>query len=872
MGVPHDLGGVPPEVLARHKDWPVRLEVALNPGMLPKALIGLSHDEHEYVRAGVAANPSAPAGVLAGLAADTSPQVRASVAGNPSAAADLLVVLSGDGEALVRASVAGNVNTPPQVLGRLAEDPDASVRQQAAGNSSSPAGTLAALASDEQWEVRQRAAGDTSTSADVLARLAGDRKWEVRHAVAANPHCAPDTLRLLAGDKSWKVRQRVADALGYRYLTGGEACGPVVLERLAADEQWQVRCEVARHPGAPPQVLAELVEDVSERVRQAVAANRAAPPDALAAAAADGNWGVRGEAAHNPETPPRALAGLLDEGTLWSRAGAVTGIGRHVLGSVLQELLPAGLAVVRAPRVRRPEASRFPGPLVPDLAVTGADTLPQPYGLLDPATVRLAVGIVPSGHGKADNPALLAGHAEARLPHVWRVEVDGDPVICVFRLEQGSYQLVASARPGQLLAVSEPFPISVDLTGLQQRLAGWLTPASEPAGPAMAPDGPAGRRGKRAEVLARQAISGSAAARQEAAASHDTPPAILAELAGDANWHVRRKAASNASTPPGALDALAGDPQWHVRFVIARNPHTPEHRLAVLASDERWEVRRAVASRWPIPTALLEILARDSYREVRCAVASSPAPPQALRILAADTYRQVRREVAANPATPPDVLAQLAADDTEGASVSDDPHLAGTSSLQAAFSERMKETVRQRVAKNPSTPSEVLAGLLLDADTRVRSYANAQLVWRNLISVLKESLPPGLVLLDRPSIRRDEWRVFIPDAAIVEEADVPASRTDRLAAEAVRLAVIIVSSSPQAALSAKPSPDPMANVDHIWQIQLDAGPVMSVYHRAGDTYVQTAFARPGQRLTLERPFPIHLDPADLMPSAPDRGA
>lgn len=822
MGVPHDLGDVLPEAPTGHEDWGVRLDAALDPGTPLEALTCLSRDEHEYVRAGAAANPSAPAGVLAGLAADASPGVRASVAGNPAAAADLLVVLSGDGDALVRASAAGNVSTPPEILGRLARDPDASVRAQAAGNSSSPAGTLTVLASDGRWEVRRRAAGETSAPVDVLARLAGDRKWEVRHEVAANPGCAPDTLHLLAGDKSWKVRQRVASALGSRYLADGEVSGFAVLERLAADEQWQVRCEAARHPGAPPQVLAGLAEDISERVRRAVADNRAAPPDALAALAADGHWDVLSAAARNPETPPGALAGLLDQSRPWLRTSAVTGIGRHMLGSVLAELLPAGLAVLRAPLVRRREASMWPGPLVLDLAVAGPDALPQPYGLLDPAVVRLAVEIVPPGDGSAGNPALLARHAEAGLAHVWRVEVEGAPIICVFRLEQGTYQLVASARPGQLLAVTEPFPVTVDLTGLRQRLARWLSPADEPARPAMAPEGPAGSQGKRAEVLARQAASSSAAARQEAAASHDTPPAILAELAGDGNWHVRRKAAGNGGTPPAALDTLAGDPQWHVRFVAARNSHTPQHRLADLAGDERWEVRRAVASRQAVPAALLETLTSDPYREVRCVVASRPAPPQALRILAADPYQQVRREVAANPAAPP----------------------------------------------------EVLAGLLLDADPRVSAYANAQLVWRSLTSVLKESLPPGLALVDRPSIQRDEWSVFMPDAAVVEEADMPASRTDRLAPEAVQLAVTTTWpwQSPQAAPSAEPSPRPMANVDYLWQIQLEAAPVISVYHRTADTYLQTASARPGQQLTLDKPFPIHLDPADLMPPASDRGA
>ena len=283
-------------------------------------------------------------------------------------------------------------------------------------------------------------------------------------------------------------------------------------------------------------------------------------------------------------------------------------------------------------------------------------------------------------------------------------------------------------------------------------------------------------------------------------------------------------------------------------------------------------MRRAVASRWSAPQELLDSLAHDPYREVRCAVASRPASPQALRALAADPYRQVRREVAANPSAPPEVLAQLASDDTEGAPVSDDPHLAGSRRWQASlsdFSEQAKESVRQRVARNPNTPAEVLAGMLGDRDPRVRSSASAQLVWRKLMTALEQAAPPGLVLVRRPLVRRDEWGVFVPDAAVVEQSEVPASRADRLDPATVRLAVTIAWPwSPATPMTQPTTPDVTAGVHHLWRVEVEDGPVISVLRLAGNAYLQVASARPGQPLALDEPFPTCLDPASLQPPAP----
>lgn len=163
--------------------------------------------------------------------------------------------------------------------------------------------------------------------------------------------------------------------------------------------------------------------------------------------------------------------------------------------------------------------------------------------------------------------------------------------------------------------------------------------------------------------------------------------------------------------------------------------------------------------------------------------------------------------------------------------------------------------MRQRVAKNPNTPADVLTRLAADGDPRVRTYATAQLIWRNLMTILEKSVPRGLVLVRRPLIQRDEWSVLTPDAAVVGKADAPASSTGRLDPAAVRLAVTIAWPWSQASPAAAPDPHRMAGIDCLWQIEPEDGPVISVHHLTGSAYQQIASARPGQPLTLDVPRP-----------------
>lgn len=129
------------------------------------------------------------------------------------------------------------------------------------------------------------------------------------------------------------------------------------------------------------------------------------------------------------------------------------------LAAVLKASLPKGLVVVEAVGVRLANHTVF----IPDVVVAErAAALANRSGTLDASVVRLVVEIVSPGSGTMDRltkPALLA---QAGVPSYWRAEPEEGPDVHAFSLEGDHYVEVASARPGELLVVSFPAPLSLD--------------------------------------------------------------------------------------------------------------------------------------------------------------------------------------------------------------------------------------------------------------------------------------------------------------------------------------------------------------------------------------------------------------------------
>jgi Uma2 family endonuclease len=134
------------------------------------------------------------------------------------------------------------------------------------------------------------------------------------------------------------------------------------------------------------------------------------------------------------------------------------------LASALLAAVTPGLMVVEGAGVRLPDNTMF----IPDILVVAREVgLKDRSGIVDPSAVALAVEIVSPGSKTTDRLTKPALYAQAGIPLFWRVELEGGPAIFAYRLEQGRYVEVGSARPGKRLVVDEPFPISVDPAALQ---------------------------------------------------------------------------------------------------------------------------------------------------------------------------------------------------------------------------------------------------------------------------------------------------------------------------------------------------------------------------------------------------------------------
>jgi len=100
-----------------------------------------------------------------------------------------------------------------------------------------------------------------------------------------------------------------------------------------------------------------------------------------------------------------------------------------------------------------------------------------------------------------------------------------------------------------------------------------------------------------------------------------------------------------------------------VRTAIARRPGAPEWALTALAADPSPLVRAEVALRTDLPAEVVEALAdpgRERDRTVLRRMARHPALGRRAWLLAALNDLVVQRQLARNPSTPSEVLTWLA--------------------------------------------------------------------------------------------------------------------------------------------------------------------------------------------------------------------
>jgi Uma2 family endonuclease len=135
-----------------------------------------------------------------------------------------------------------------------------------------------------------------------------------------------------------------------------------------------------------------------------------------------------------------------------------------------------------------------------------------------------------------------------------------------------------------------------------------------------------------------------------------------------------------------------------------------------------------------------------------------------------------------------------------------------------------------------------------------------------LFGALLAAETPELMVVQEIGIRLPEETMFIPDILVARRDVAKANTSGILEAADVVLAVEIV--SPGSRIMdrlTKPAVYAAAGIASFWRVELDDGPVIVAYRLEQGRYVETGAARPGERLVVNEPFAVSIDPADLHP-------
>ncbi len=188
-------------------------------------------------------------------------------------------------------------------------------------------------------------------------------------------------------------------------------------------------------------------------------------------------------------------------------------------------------------------------------------------------------------------------------------------------------------------------------------------------------------------------------------------PKVLMELSKHRHRHVRKSVVNNPSFPASQLKRMAADRSLEVRQAVAWRPKVSRNILSTLAKDPKWQVREAVASNSGTLRRDLDRLSSDTNRSVRRAVAGNERTPK-------DTLAKLSREsnyfidvaVASNRSTSLRVLRSLLKSPNRISTVASNPAASATLLTEIACTATYPH-IRMHVARNPSTPPDVLRRL-----------------------------------------------------------------------------------------------------------------------------------------------------------------
>ena len=194
------------------------------------------------------------------------------------------------------------------------------------------------------------------------------------------------------------------------------------------------------------------------------------------------------------------------------------------------------------------------------------------------------------------------------------------------------------------------------------------------------------------------------------------PFEAIEELANSEDKETRYNAVTTGRLSAKTLTRLSEDEYWRVRGSVAKSQKTPPEVLAKLATDEKYEgVVDALLRNRSLPSELFEpILKRAEEEDAKGAVMpykTKPADGGEWRAPPAYLYSNAQGLAASNPQAPEELLRAIVAN-----------------SLNDPVSSNWH--ARSEVARNPSTPIDLLQALAKDEIAHVRNPAKRALQTR----------------------------------------------------------------------------------------------------------------------------------------------
>ncbi|MCK2220523.1 Uma2 family endonuclease [Actinomadura sp. ATCC 31491] len=133
-----------------------------------------------------------------------------------------------------------------------------------------------------------------------------------------------------------------------------------------------------------------------------------------------------------------------------------------------------------------------------------------------------------------------------------------------------------------------------------------------------------------------------------------------------------------------------------------------------------------------------------------------------------------------------------------------------------------------------------------------------------LQTILHQAAPSHFKVLSTVNVRASDKDLYIPDIVVVPKARARAVRLMFDPAD-VLLAVEVVSPSTKVHdRGTKATAYAAAGIPAYWRVEPLEGPTLYVSELDGDVYRGPSAHKPGTTVTLAAPYPVTLDPADLV--------